>query len=44
MESSNKLREIDIKSLTYHYFDGIINTFDFDLDDIFWMKNRMKIF
>ena len=34
MESNDELKEIDIKSCTCYYFDGIINIEDFNLDNI----------
>ena len=34
MESNKKLKEIDIKSRKYYYFDDIINIHDLDLDNI----------
>ena len=33
MESNNKLKEIDIKNCLCYYFDDIIKTEDFDLDN-----------
>ena len=34
MESNNKLKEIDIRNLICYYFDDIIKTGDFDLNNI----------
>ena len=34
MESTNKLKEINVKNHSCHYFDDIIKFEDFDLDDI----------
>ena len=34
MGSNNKLKEIDIKNRAFYYFDGMIKTEDFDLDNI----------
>ena len=34
LDSNNKLEEIDIKNSTYYYFDDIIKTEDFNLDNI----------
>ena len=34
LESNDKLKEIDIKNRTYYYFDHIIKTEDFELDNI----------
>ena len=34
MESNDKLKEINIKGGTCYYFDDIIKTEDFDLDNI----------
>ena len=34
MESNNKLKEIDIENCVCYYFDDIIKTEDFDLDNI----------
>ena len=34
MESSDKLKEIDINNRTCYYFDDIIKIGDFDLDNI----------
>ena len=34
MGSNDKLKEIDIKNYTCYYFDDIIKTEDFDLDNI----------
>ena len=31
---SNKFKEVDIKNCTCYYFDYIINSTDFDLDNI----------
>ena len=35
MESNDKLKKIDIKILTWYYFDDIIKIEHFDLDNIF---------
>ena len=40
----NKLKEIDIKNRTCYYFDDIININDLDLDNVYEMKNNMKVF
>ena len=34
MDSNNELKENDIKNRKCYYFDDIIKTEDFDLDDI----------
>ena len=34
MESNDKLKEIDIKYRTCYYFNNLIKTEDFDLDNI----------
>ena len=34
MESTNKLKEINVKNHSCYYFDDIIKFEDFDLDDI----------
>ena len=34
MESTNKLKEINVKNHSCYYFDDIIKVEDFDLDDI----------
>ena len=34
MESNDKLNEIDIKNRMCYYFDDIINSEDFDVDNI----------
>ena len=34
METSDKLKEIDIRNRTCHYFDYIIKIEDFDLDNV----------
>ena len=34
MESSNKLKEIDINNLTCYYFDDIIKIEDFNFNNI----------
>ena len=34
MKKNIKLKEIDIKNCTCHYFDDIINNSDVDLDNI----------
>ena len=34
MENNDKLKEINIKNRTCHYFDGIIKFKDFDFDNI----------
>ena len=34
MESTNKLKEVNVKNHSCYYFDDIIKFEDFDLDDI----------
>ena len=34
METDDKLKESDIKNLTFYYFDGIIKVKDFDFSNI----------
>ena len=44
MESNEKLKEINIKNLTCYYFDDIIKTEDFDLDNILIDEKSYKNF
>ena len=44
MESSDKLKETDIKNWMCYYFDDIIKIKDFDLDHILVDKNLIKTF
>ena len=34
MKSNDKLKEIDIKNCTFYYFNDVVKTEDFDLDNI----------
>ena len=40
---SNKVKEIDIKNQTYHFFDDIVNVKNFDLDNIKIDEKSYKI-
>ena len=40
---NNKLKEVDIKNRICYYFDHIINSNDFDLDNILLVENHMKL-
>ena len=41
---SNKLKKVCIKNRMSYYFDDIIKSEDFDLDNILQVKNHTKIF
>ena len=42
MENNNKLKEIDIKNCTCYYFDEIIKSEDFDLDNVLVNEKSYK--
>ena len=44
MESSNKLRETDVKNHTCYYFDDIVNVNDLHLDNILLDEKTYKNF
>ena len=39
MTNSHKLKENDMKNRTCYYYDGIINIYDLDLDNI-WLDGK----
>ena len=42
MESSDELKEIDIKNCTCYYFDDVMRVGDFDFDNMLLVKKSYK--